>query len=258
MSLNEKSIKALENLRRHPPVKSSYHATKQSAVLMLLVANSDGDLEVILTVRSTALRTNGGDVSLPGGKCDPQDVDRIATAKREAFEEIGLLPSASEVLTILYDVVSLRLHLVTPCIAFCPGMTTADIHSLTPNPDEVTAIFTAPLEYFIHPQMDEYRWGDMDWEICEFRVHYFTRCGTSNYMITKEFVDKPEDRREGVIDRSQEGWTVYGLTADLLIRTAQIAYDCKADFEVHAPRQIQDSSLIVKWFKDSGKINAKF
>lgn len=67
MKLNEKSVKALENLKNYPRQVDGFLASKRSAVLVALLANSEGDLEVILTVRSSSLRTNAGDSAFPGG-----------------------------------------------------------------------------------------------------------------------------------------------------------------------------------------------
>lgn len=53
--------------------------------------------EIILVVNFTF----AGEISLPGGKRDEGDADDIATALREAKEEIGLDPSLVEVVTVL-------------------------------------------------------------------------------------------------------------------------------------------------------------
>lgn len=42
-----------------------------------------------------------GEVALPGGKTDPSDADDVATALREAEEEIGLAPSLVNVIAVL-------------------------------------------------------------------------------------------------------------------------------------------------------------
>lgn len=47
-----------------------------------------------------------GDVALPGGKRDETDADDVATALREAKEEIGLDPSLVNVVTILQPFVT--------------------------------------------------------------------------------------------------------------------------------------------------------
>ena len=50
---------------------------------MALYQNSkSNELEVVLTLRSTKLRTHGGEVALPGGKKDPTDIDLVYTALR--------------------------------------------------------------------------------------------------------------------------------------------------------------------------------
>lgn len=45
-----------------------------------------------------------GEVVLPGGKVDEGDADDVATALREAKEEIGLDPSLVNVVTVLQTV----------------------------------------------------------------------------------------------------------------------------------------------------------
>ena len=47
-----------------------------------------GDVRVILTQRAYTLRTHQGEVALPGGKRDPEDESSVATALREAQEEV--------------------------------------------------------------------------------------------------------------------------------------------------------------------------
>lgn len=66
--LNQKSIDALKSLRNYNCPKDNYQTTKRSAVLVALLPNEKGDLEVILTCRSSTLRTNAGDSAFPGGK----------------------------------------------------------------------------------------------------------------------------------------------------------------------------------------------
>ncbi|MDK6685549.1 CoA pyrophosphatase, partial [Escherichia coli] len=48
------------------------------------------DASVVLTHRATTLRKHAGQMAFPGGRVDPEDVDEIDTALREAEEETGL------------------------------------------------------------------------------------------------------------------------------------------------------------------------
>jgi 8-oxo-dGTP pyrophosphatase MutT (NUDIX family) len=49
-------------------------------------------LQVLLTRRTEHLRHHAGQISFPGGRSEPGDADAVATALREAQEEIGLDP----------------------------------------------------------------------------------------------------------------------------------------------------------------------
>ena len=55
----------------------------------------------MLTERRHDLRRHAGEISFPGGRHDDTDADLLATALREAHEEIGLPPEAVEMLGAL-------------------------------------------------------------------------------------------------------------------------------------------------------------
>jgi len=70
----------------HPP-----HDARPAAVLICFADGQDGP-ELLLTQRAATLRNHAGQISFPGGASDPEDVDAIATALREAHEEVGIEP----------------------------------------------------------------------------------------------------------------------------------------------------------------------
>ena len=70
---------------------------RPSAVLAPLYDGPDGPT-VVLTRRAAHLRNHRGEVSFPGGRQEDQDADLVATALREAQEEVGLDPSTVEVI----------------------------------------------------------------------------------------------------------------------------------------------------------------
>ncbi len=71
---------------------------------------------------------------------DPSDVTLIATALREAHEEVGIDPRQVEVLGCLPAVTSSTGFQVTPVLGIIPATT-----SLQLNPDEVLSAFEMPL-----------------------------------------------------------------------------------------------------------------
>jgi 8-oxo-dGTP pyrophosphatase MutT (NUDIX family) len=77
------------------------HGRTNAAVLVPIYLGDDGEPHVVFTRRRDDLRRHAGEISFPGGRQDDTDADRIATALREANEEIGLPPDAVEVIGAL-------------------------------------------------------------------------------------------------------------------------------------------------------------
>ncbi|HTB70005.1 MAG TPA: CoA pyrophosphatase [Solirubrobacteraceae bacterium] len=70
-----------------------------AAVLVPLFVPANGEQpHVVLTRRRADLRRHAGEISFPGGRKDREDPDLAATALREADEEIGLAPTAVELI----------------------------------------------------------------------------------------------------------------------------------------------------------------
>ena len=75
----------------HPP------ADARPAAMLMLFADGENGPELLLTERAATMRNHAGQISFPGGKSDPGDVDATSTALREAQEEVGLDPATVEV-----------------------------------------------------------------------------------------------------------------------------------------------------------------
>lgn len=76
---------------RRPPEDSPIgHGARAAAVLVLLFPDPDGEARVVLIERTSYGGHHSGEVSFPGGKAEPGDAHLVATALREAEEEVGL------------------------------------------------------------------------------------------------------------------------------------------------------------------------
>ena len=74
---------------------------RTAAVLVPVYRDADGELRIVLVVRADDGGQHGGQLGLPGGKPEAGDADLLATALREAKEEVGLDPAAVEVVATL-------------------------------------------------------------------------------------------------------------------------------------------------------------
>ncbi|WP_427870447.1 NUDIX hydrolase [Leucobacter luti] len=105
------------------------------------------ELDVLLTLRSGAMRHHAGQFAFPGGGVEPGDADAAATALREANEETGLDPAGVDILGALADVhVPVSNNLVTPVIGWWrrPSEVAAD-HA------ESVEVFRAPVAELLDP-----------------------------------------------------------------------------------------------------------
>ena len=101
------------------PLHSSFLSTaKPSGVLILLYPFRE-DICFVLMRRPDYTGVHSGQISLPGGKFEKHDRDLIATAIREAKEEVGIKPSAINIIGILTPLyIPPSNYIVTPVIGW--------------------------------------------------------------------------------------------------------------------------------------------
>ncbi len=111
-----------------------------AAVLMPLVWR-DGEWHLLFTRRTQSLENHKGQVSFPGGACDPGEGSE-QTALREAEEEIGLRPVDVHILGRLNDVVTITNYRVAPVVGIMPWLYNFRLAEV-----EVARVFSIPLAW---------------------------------------------------------------------------------------------------------------
>ena len=130
-------------------------APAQAAVLVPLVRRAE--LMVLLTRRADHLNDHAGQVSFPGGRVEPEDIDIVATALRESLEEIGLHPRHVEIFGQLPTYTTGSGFVVTPVVGLVePGFT------LAMDAFEVADVFEVPLSFLMTPA--NHRWHVVEHE----------------------------------------------------------------------------------------------
>ena len=128
-------------VERLNPVPQSLCADqgRPAAVLVGLQQQAAG-WHVVMTRRAGHLAHHAGQISFPGGKVDPTDASLVATALREAQEEIALTPGSVTILGALDVVVSPVGFVVQPIVGLI-----APESDFVAAPDEVDEVLVLPL-----------------------------------------------------------------------------------------------------------------
>jgi 8-oxo-dGTP pyrophosphatase MutT (NUDIX family) len=170
-----------EAQRRPRPARIEGPETRRAAVLAPLY-DRDGEAWVVLTRRAQGMRSHQGEVSFPGGRRDG-DEPLVATALREAEEEIRLDPDSVEVIGELdHLTTAISSVAIAPFVGALPGTPT----DLRPADAEVERILHVPLSELLRDGV--------------FREEIWTLGGRTRPMWFFEL----------------EGDTVWGATAALL------------------------------------------
>ena len=170
------------------PGVDALQAARPAAVLIPAIARPE--ITLLFTQRTAHLTAHAGQIAFPGGKTEPFDVDPLATALREAQEEIGLDPSGVEILGELpvYDTITgFRIH---PVVGWIERPS-----ALVPDPFEVADVFEVPLAFALDPRNHE-----------------------------RDSYERDGRRREFFVLRWQDRY-IWGATAGILVNFARMMAD---------------------------------
>lgn len=171
-ALQQRFSRASRTPARWAPGEASGGPVRAASVLIALIAHPPG-MTVLLTRRAAHLSSHADQIAFPGGKADAADADAIATALREAQEEVGLPGSHVQVLGVLPVYAMGLRYAVTPVV----GLVQPDFE-LRVNAREVAQVFEVPLAFLMNPahhrrrQLDDGRqWFSMPYQDAQGQEH---------------------------------------------------------------------------------------
>jgi len=163
---------------------------EREAAVLAPVVTRDGADYVLFTKRAEHLTDHPGQMSFPGGGREPADEDLLATALREATEEVGLRPEEVAVVGRLDDIRTITDYLVRPFVA------RVDDRGYHPADAEVAEVAVLPvsgltdLDNYESERRDHPHYG-------EIRLHFF----------------------------HVDDYTVWGATANMLVQLLELTTD---------------------------------
>jgi 8-oxo-dGTP pyrophosphatase MutT (NUDIX family) len=159
---------------------------RAAGVLIPIIERPEA-LRVLLTERSADLRHHAGQVSFPGGGMEAHDVDIIATALREAREEVGIQPHEVDIAGFLNPTPTITGFAVTPIVGLV-----RETFTLKVDPMEVERVFEVPLDFLMDYRNEEHSERDFQ--------------GTTIPVVTFHY----------------DGHRIWGATASMLITLRQL------------------------------------
>jgi 8-oxo-dGTP pyrophosphatase MutT (NUDIX family) len=171
---------------RDPPAEER---VREAAVLAPVIDRGGAD-HVLFTKRAEHLTDHPGQMSFPGGGREPEDADLLATALREADEEIGLERGEADVVGRLDDITTVTDYRVRPFVGRVPD------REYTPRDSEVAEIAVLPVAGLVDSDNYESERRDHP-HYGEIRLHFF----------------------------HVGGYTVWGATANMLVQLLEWTTD---------------------------------
>jgi 8-oxo-dGTP pyrophosphatase MutT (NUDIX family) len=127
-------------------IRAYFPASPIPAAVLVPIVDHETGLTVLLTQRASTLKNHAGQISFPGGRIEPTDLNPFNAALRETEEEIGVGREYITLAGYLEPQLVLSGYWVTPVVAFVrPGF------ELRLDRREVESAFEVPLPHILDP-----------------------------------------------------------------------------------------------------------
>ncbi len=171
--------------------------------VLILLCEMDGDVHILFEVRSRRLNANAqpGDISLPGGMCECDDV--VGEALRETEEEVGIQSEQIEILGQMNPMTTGYGRNVIPVVGYIDAL---DTDKLKLNLNEVEEVFFVPLSFFLTAKPERHI-------IC-YDVVFNDEFPFEKIENGRNY--KWKQRREEILFYFYEEYNIWGLTAKII------------------------------------------
>lgn len=153
----------VSNIKEHQPIQIP---GQQQEAAVLIPITREQEPSLIVTRRALHMDKHPGEFAFPGGKKDPEDVDLLCTALREAEEEIAMERSEVEIIGPLDQIISYHGYKVTPYVGIVEK--TIPVYCAS---HETDLILQVPLDFFTNQGTYFYRLREF--KGFNYRSHHF-------------------------------------------------------------------------------------
>lgn len=141
-----KAVPAGFSAKDFEAIRAYFPASPIAAAVLIPIVDHASGLTVLLTQRASTLKNHAGQISFPGGRIEPTDLNPFEAALRETEEEIGVGREYITFAGYLEPQLVLSGYWVTPVVGFVqPGF------ELQLDRHEVEAAFEVPLLHILDP-----------------------------------------------------------------------------------------------------------
>jgi len=245
-----KRLASYNSRGKNPYTSGRYPLARLSAVLVPLFIGRWGDLYVLLSRRASSMRSYAGDTALPGGRREDGDRSPEDTARREAFEEIGLPKDRVRIplLCTLEPFLSTNNLIVFPVVVLItdpsikPVLESAEVSALFSHPllSLLSTSSPVPLTTLPPPKLPTSSSASESWTATPESYD----SPTPEYHTYKDITWGPPGSliriHRFLMGREPDVKPLFGMTAAILLRVAIVGYhpDFLPQFDVEAPNQI--------------------
>lgn len=190
-----------------------------NSAVMILIANMDNKEYIILQKRAKHIR-QGGEISLPGGKYEDDDITFLNTAIRESSEELGISKDDINIIGQMDTLITTMGALIEIYIG---EINIPNFDYFKPNKQEVESLLFFPMEDLKTLHMDEYS------VIFETKPSYKNSKGEITTLLPSKELNLPVKYHKPWVSGKKpvylfkyDSEIVWGITAQILLEFKKI------------------------------------